>query len=194
VRRTEALARHCLTRCGHCRIFLLTHCRNHRQLHLVCCPFGCRAERDRRDSIQRSGAYYKKHPERKRIQNQRRYRLGPSPSGRGPAAGPERQNPRADSPPIHSRGASVSEPAEGAPGGSDPDPPPQCPPELIEVLPKAADPEVIGYVRVIVSLIEGRRVSLEEIWQSLLNFSRQRPIARERKIDQTVDWLNANPP
>jgi len=61
-------------------------------------------------------------------------------------------------------------------------------------LPKAQDPEVIEHVQAIVSLLEDRRVSREEIWQTLLHFSRQRTIGRRRKIDHTVAWLNTHPP
>jgi len=61
-------------------------------------------------------------------------------------------------------------------------------------LPKARDPQVMEHVRVIVSLIEGRQVSLEEIWQAVLHFWRQRTIGHRHKIDHIVAWLNANPP
>jgi len=70
----------------------------------------------------------------------------------------------------------------------------QCPPELAEVLPKAQDPEVMRHVQVMVSVMEGRKISLEEIWQALLHFWRQRTIGHRRKIDHTLAWLNANPP
>jgi hypothetical protein len=84
--------------------------------------------------------------------------------------------------------------AEGTPAHSDPGSGLSFPAELAEVLPKAQDPELMEHVRVVVSLIEGRRVSLEEIWQGLLHFSRQRTIGWRRRIDHTVAWLNANPP
>jgi hypothetical protein len=47
---------------------------------------------------------------------------------------------------------------------------------------------------VVVSLIEGRPVRLEEIWQVLLRVLRQHSMVRRRRIDQAVDWWNQNPP
>jgi hypothetical protein len=49
-------------------------------------------------------------------------------------------------------------------------------------------------VRVVVSLIEGRRVSLEEIWEMLVRVLRQHSIGRRSKMDHTVAWLNGHPP
>ena len=190
---------HCLIRCRHCRIFFLTHRRNHRRLHLVSCPFGCRKEHERRDSIRRTAAYYREHPERKRTLNQRRYRLVPRRSvSSGPGTAEPGEHPPAASSEIPARQPSVAATAdvlpEPFPQKAVPSLSPQCPPALAEVLPKAQDPEVMGHVRVIVSLLEARPVSLEEIWQTLLNFWRQRTIGRRRKIDHTVAWLNAHPP
>jgi hypothetical protein len=53
---------------------------------------------------------------------------------------------------------------------------------------------VVEHVRVVVSLIEGRRMSLEEILQMLTEVLRQHSLARRRKIDQAVSWLHENPP
>jgi len=53
---------------------------------------------------------------------------------------------------------------------------------------------VVEHVRVVVSLIEGRRMSLEEILQMLTEVLRQHGLARRRKIDQAVSWLHENPP
>jgi len=190
---------HCLIRCRHCRIFFLAHRRNHRRLHLVSCPFGCRQEHDRRESIRRTAAYYREHPEKKRALNQRRYRVvrGSVSSRSGSAESDE--YPRAASSEMAGGHGSVAPdatadtPSQQLPPRTAPSSP-QCPPELAEVLPKAPDPEVMGHVRVIVSLLEVRPVSLEEIWQTLLHFWRQRTIGRRRPIDHTVAWLNAHPP
>jgi hypothetical protein len=190
VRRTKALARHCLTRCRHCGIFLLTHRRNHRRLHLASCPFGCREAHEREQSKQRSLAYYREHPDKKRALNQKRYLV--SSSGPSPASTEE----GCDTPLSACAETSEEQPqgSESTTSNTDRCPVPQCPPELAEVLPKAQDPEVMRHVRVVVTLIEGRKVSLEEIWQALLHFWRQRTIGHRRKIDHTVAWLNANPP
>lgn len=201
VRRTEPLAQqHCLIRCRHCRIFFLAHRRNHRRLHLVSCPFGCRREHARRESSRRTAAYYREHPDKKRTLNERRYRLVPGSVSSGAGTAEPGENPPAVSAavPVHQAQVAEGAAAEALPGHGplpgDQSPSAPCPPALAEVLPKAQDPEVIGHVRVIVSRLEGRPVSREEIWETLLHFSRQRTIGRRRKIDHTVAWLNAHPP
>lgn len=52
----------------------------------------------------------------------------------------------------------------------------------------------MGHVQIIVSLLEARPVSLEEIWEALLKFWRQRTIGRRQPIDHTIAWLNTHPP
>jgi hypothetical protein len=201
VRRTDPLAQQqCLIRCRHCRIFFLTHRRNHRRLHLVSCPFGCRKEHERRESIRRTAAYYREHPDRKRTLNPRRYRLVPGSVSSGPGTVEPGENPpgalaeiAANQPWVAKGAAAGALPGHDRRTG-DPCSSPPCPPALTEVLPKAQDPELIEHVRFIVSLLEGRQVSLEELWETLLNFSRQRTIGWRRKIDHTVAWLNAQPP
>lgn len=61
-------------------------------------------------------------------------------------------------------------------------------------MPKAKDPVLIEYVRRMVSLIEGRPVSLAEIWGMLARVLRQHMMVRRKKVDQVVAWLNKNPP
>lgn len=65
--------RRCLTRCRHCRIFFLTDPRNAGRRDLGC-PFGCREAHRRRQSNQRSTAYYRDPPGKlkKRLLNARR--------------------------------------------------------------------------------------------------------------------------
>jgi hypothetical protein len=61
VLRIHPRLRRCLTRCRHCRIFFLTDPRNAGRGDLGC-PFGCREAHRRRESHQRSGAYYRDEP------------------------------------------------------------------------------------------------------------------------------------
>jgi hypothetical protein len=61
-------------------------------------------------------------------------------------------------------------------------------------LPRAADPDLIEDVRVVLSLIEGRPVSVEEIWVMLARVLSQRSIGARRKVDHTIAWLNDQPP
>jgi hypothetical protein len=53
---------------------------------------------------------------------------------------------------------------------------------------------VVEYVRVVVSLIEGRRAGFGEVVQMLQRTLRQHRMVRARRIDQGVAWLNAQPP
>ena len=53
---------------------------------------------------------------------------------------------------------------------------------------------MVEHVRMVSSLIEGRRVSRKEVLEMLAKVLRQHTIGRRRKIDQAVAWLNENPP
>lgn len=55
-------------------------------------------------------------------------------------------------------------------------------------------PPIVHYVRLVTSLIEGRPVSLAEVWEMLTRTLRQHRLDRMRRIDQTVAWLNEQPP
>jgi hypothetical protein len=61
-------------------------------------------------------------------------------------------------------------------------------------LPKVKDPALVEYVRRVVSLIERRRVSLEEIGEMLARVLRQHMMVRRKKVDQVVAWLKKDPP
>jgi len=65
--------------------------------------------------------------------------------------------------------------------------------------PPAASPlawpqPILDYVRVVIGLIEGRRVLLWEIVEMLQRTLRQHRMVRTRRIDQGVAWLNEQPP
>jgi hypothetical protein len=53
---------------------------------------------------------------------------------------------------------------------------------------------ILDYVRVVVSVIEGRRVLLAEVVEMLQRTLRQHRMVRRRRIDQSVAWLNEQPP
>jgi hypothetical protein len=57
-----------------------------------------------------------------------------------------------------------------------------------------ANPVIIEHVRMVVSLIEGRRVSRRAILRMVVKNKRQHTMSRRRRIDQTVLWLNEHPP
>jgi hypothetical protein len=52
----------------------------------------------------------------------------------------------------------------------------------------------LDYVRVVVGLIEARRVSLQEVVAMLERTLRQHRMVRTRRIDQGVAWLHEQPP
>ena len=53
---------------------------------------------------------------------------------------------------------------------------------------------IVEHVRMVVSLIEGRRVSRRQVLEMLARVLRQHTMCRSRQIDQTVAWLNKHPP
>jgi hypothetical protein len=164
--RAKPHLRKCLCRCRHCRIFFLTHPRNAGRRDLGC-SFGCRQEHRRRESIRRGTEYYQGEQGReyKRRQNQRQ---------RGQVEIADPKPPKSSSPPLSPK----------AP----------CPAGVAEALPAAKDPEVVEHARVVISLIEDRPVSLEELWEMLARVLRQRSMPQRRPIDHAVLWLNENPP
>ena len=53
---------------------------------------------------------------------------------------------------------------------------------------------MLEYVRMLISLIEARAVSLTEIVQMLDRVLRQHSVGRRRKIDHALIWLQEHPP
>jgi hypothetical protein len=53
---------------------------------------------------------------------------------------------------------------------------------------------MLGYLRSVVSLIEGRRVHTGEVLLMLQRMERQHSFARERRIDYVLRNLNEHPP
>jgi hypothetical protein len=56
------------------------------------------------------------------------------------------------------------------------------------------DAVIVGYVRMVVSLIEARRVSEEEIVEMLVRTMRQHSIARRRRMDYVLAYLKNHAP
>ena len=56
------------------------------------------------------------------------------------------------------------------------------------------NPRMVEHVRMAISLIDGRRVSRRQVLEMLKRVLRQHTICRRRRIDQTVAWLNEEPP
>ena len=72
-------------------------------------------------------------------------------------------------------------------------PPPPEPPEPPSPVPPGVRP-FLQYLCVLVGLIEGRRVRLWEVIEMLKRNVRQHRMVRTRRIDQSVAWLNEQPP
>ena len=56
------------------------------------------------------------------------------------------------------------------------------------------DAVMVGYVRMVTSLIEARRVSEDEIVEMLVRVMRQHSIARRRRMDYVLVYLKKNAP
>jgi hypothetical protein len=56
------------------------------------------------------------------------------------------------------------------------------------------NPLMVEHVRMVCSLIEGRRLSRRAVLRMLARNLRQHTLCRRRKIDQTVAWLHEAPP
>ncbi|MBN2492049.1 MAG: hypothetical protein JXQ29_14475, partial [Planctomycetes bacterium] len=83
-------SRRCLTCCKDCGIRFFTHPRNAGRTDL-CCPFGCRAERRRRQTNERSRDHYRTEfgRARKKARNRGRGRRSAQSAAVEPPPGPE---------------------------------------------------------------------------------------------------------
>jgi len=158
--------RPCVARCRHCRIPFLTHPCNARRRDLGC-PFGCKEAHRRRRSTERSSAYYKTEggKVKKKRHNGKRSRHKPEPTS---PKEPERT------------ATSAPAPNAGSPGAE----PPRA----------EFDPGMVEHLRIATSLIEGRKVSTDEILQMLTRIMRQHSLVREKRIDYVLRYLTEKPP
>lgn len=180
VLRAKPDLRRLLTRCRHCRIFFLAHPRNANRRHTLRCPFGCQQAHRRRESIRRSVAHNRgeEGKAKKRDLNNKR---------NGARARKDRHQVPA---------AAVPGPGTGSVG-------PGCPTALPDPATGPLEPAcraggwnepMVEHVRMVSSLIEGRRVSRREVLEMLAKVLRQHSIGRSKRIDHTVAWLNEHPP
>lgn len=185
VLRIKPWLRKCLAHCRHCGIFFLADPRNAGRRDLGC-PFGCSQAHRRRESIRRSTEYYQ--GDQGRIYKSRQYQRRQEKRRLAAAAG---------KPP---EGSGLECPAQSSPKceskGADPSPaPPIAPsPRNGQVSFQPPPEHFLRYLVVVVSLIEERPVSREEILEMLQKVFRQRSMCRRRRIDQGVAWLHEQPP
>lgn len=128
------------------------------------CPFGCSAAHRRRCSSERSVAYNRSPAGKLKKKLRNGRRRCLSPPEPAPAELPT----PAPTPPTREQSAAV-EPLE-------------------------FDAAVVDYLRVVISLVEGRRVMRDEILAVLRLAMRQPSLARERRIDYVVRTLEEQPP
>ena len=158
--------RRCLCRCRHCRIFFITDPRNAERQDLGC-PFGCREAYRKQESTRRSVAYYRE-PEgklKKQQLNGKRSRV--AVAGREACEAKEEPG-ESGEPADESRAEARSQWRWSEP--------------------------LIEHVRVVSSLIEGRRVSRAEALGMLGEVLRQHSMARRRRVDHLVAQLHRTPP
>lgn len=178
----------CLAYCAQCGIGFLTHPRNAGRQDLRC-PFGCREHHRRQRSSQRSAAYYQTaggRRKKKRL-NGRRQRRAVSPTA--PPQG-DLDPPESLSDPRPANGRS------GAPPASD------ASPRAVElrlegvVLDESSlnRSPMLAYVRMIVGLIEGVRLSCHEVLALLRQALRQHSFGARRRIDYLLGFLHRHPP
>ena len=156
------------------------------------CPYGCSVAHRKRQSTLRSVAYYQDKDGREKKKDQNAKRKGAQAKAREGAALSQAQD-SGCAPALGGSAAKPAPPGDQSVPQAEPETSP-CPPEVAEALPKAKDPVLVEYVRRGVSLIERRRVSLEEVWEMLARVLRQHMIVRRKKVDQVVAWLKQDPP
>jgi hypothetical protein len=121
-----------LKRCRHCRVLFFTDPRNAARDDLRC-GFGCREAHRRACSAQRTAAFYREYPQKKRHQNRKRYLRSAQTRQDGAAE------------------------------------------------PQGASPPIVRHVRVILSLVERRRVGIEEVIALLTKKGRQHRMVGRRR-------------
>jgi hypothetical protein len=168
----------CVVLCKQCGIRFLTHPRNAGRTDLRC-PFGCREHARRQAANRRSTAHYRTPlgRETKERLNRRRYRRSPSADQQVQPA----LDPQAISPPeprtdegqgkveLHLDGVVLDESS-------------------------VVNSPLLPYLRMVVSLIEGIRLTCQELVRLLRQALRQRSLAFRRRIDYVLRFLHQHPP
>ena len=191
----------CVVPCCHCGIRFLTDPRNAGRLNLRC-PFGCREHHRKQCSNQRSHNYRQtlEGREKKELLNaQRSLRVNLS-VGDQPTSDdefePDEDLVREDSVELPTAEACSSESRqESASGEHAGETPLQLPLEGL-TLDEASvvNSPMLPYVRMVASLIEGRRIGAAELIDALRKRVRQHSMALRTRGDYVLDFLNQHPP
>ena len=166
--------RGCVVCCVHCGIRFLTHPRNAGRRDLRC-PFGCRRQHRRECANRRSGAYYRS-PQGNRAKKRRNLRRSC------------RQAPATAPPPALAQQPPTDEPhAAEAPA--------QLRLETVVLDESAlARSSLLPYVRMLLRLIDGVKLTCREVLAVLRESLRQRSIGVRRRIDYILGFLHQHPP
>jgi hypothetical protein len=168
----------CIVYCAHCGIRFLTHPRNAGRRDLRC-PFGCRWHHRRQCSNGRSTAFYQRAggKRKKKLLNARRQGKQ-VPSTVPPQPDLRRQAPPANASRTDESPTTVTLRLEGI---------------VLEESSLATSP-MLGYVRMVIGLIEGVALTRSEVLSLLRQGMRQRSIGVRRRIDYILGFLHQHPP
>lgn len=164
----------CVVCCVYCGIRFLTHPRNAGRRDLRC-PFGCRRQHRRECANRRSGAYYRS-PQGNRAKKRRNLRRSC------------RQAPATAPPPALAQQPPTDEPhAAEAPA--------QLRLETVVLDESAlARSSLLPYVRMLMRLLDGVKLTCREVLAVLRESLRQRSIGVRRRIDYILGFLHQHPP
>ena len=189
----------CAVACCHCGIRFLTHPRNALRRDLGC-PFGCRDHHRCRRSQQRSQAYYRTDSGRRKKKrlNARRRAEGDSTGNASQPAGDSSTVP-VESPAVESVVVSASRPGDSTPGASwsaaaaDADLGLPLDGFVLDEV-TLINSRVLPYLQLVVRLLEGRRITREELLAMLGKSLRQRSIGRRPRREYVLRYLRQHPP
>jgi len=172
----------CVAFCAHCGIRFLTHPRCAGRIDLRC-PFGCREHHRKQRSNQRSVAYYQT-PSGKCLKK----RLNAGRSGGGQVTVNEVVT-AADKKPALADEGRTKQPSDES----------SSPEELRleEVVLSESSLQtspLLGYVGMIVDLLEGVRLCRHQLLELLLSSLRQHSIAYRTRTDYVLRFLHQHPP
>lgn len=166
----------CLTRCVHCGIRFLTHPRNAGRVDLRC-PFGCREQHRKQRSSQRSTAYYQT------------------------AAGKQKKERLNGKRSQHTRSGVVKQQPQPKPDTGCESVPGRVSVKIAlrldgMVLANShlANSRMLPYLRMVVRLVEGIRLSCDELLRVLRQAMRQHSIAYRSRADYVLSFLHQHPP
>jgi len=177
VLRANPHLKECLTKCKHCRIFFLTHPRNAGRDDLRC-PFGCRDAHRKESSNKRSAEWYrsKRGKEKKKDLNERRFRQTSFDNSSEDLAKEES---------VEHKEEVVRDEPEVI----------QDEPEVVQYESEVVrNKTTLCYIQMLIGLIEGRLVSLDEVLEMLLKIVRQHSIDRRRRFVYAFTYPEQKPP